>query len=225
MRKIIVCAGLLLCTATVLAGAPPPPPANIDFTDDFTSGGLSPSKWGDVREFQVSDQKLVRTVATDTVVSRADLKDNNIGKSNTPRDLKFTAAGVDLGADAKHLRTVTLRVKRVEGIGGVLGEVIYGTVQAYRDPAGDMKVRYILGRPGETPQEQFTTETSGDLVLILDGSQAKLTFASGAEATLAVSAEDPNPVDLCRVEMQADLRLVGSPSIVSVEAKSDKTEW
>ena len=225
MRKFLVSASLLLCAATVLAAPPPPPPANIDFSDDFTSGSLSPSKWNDVREFEVSGNKLARRDATDTVLSRADLKHNNIGKSNTPRDLKFTASGLDLGADAKHLRTVTLRVKRVKGIGGVLGEVIYGTAQAYRDAAGDMKVRYILGRPGETPQEKFTDQTNGDLVLILDGSQAKLTFGSGAEATLTISGEDPNPVDLCRVEMEADLHLVGSPSIDSVVAKSDKTQW
>jgi hypothetical protein len=217
VRRLVWLSLPVLAASACFAGGPPP--QHIDFDDDFSSGGLSPSRWDDVREFEVSGGMLVREAGTATVLSRADLEHASIGKANTPRDVKFTAEGVDLKDAETNFRMVTLRVQR----GG--SEVIYGSVQGYRDENGAPVVRYVIRTVGGNSDQKMMTDHQGDLVLTVKGDQAQLQFGTGPAATITVSSADPNPVSILRVEIQTDLALGESPSVDAVRAKTDESAW
>ena len=216
MSKTIAFVALAALIGAVARGEEPPEPKNIDFECDLAAdGSLLPSKWDNVERLAVIGSKLAREADADSFLSRADLKDDdNIGDPATPRDLLFTAAGIDLKSAESGFRMVTLRIQR-DGT-----EVIHGSARAYKDDQGVVQVSYILGATDQTPEIGTTAATTGDLVLTVAGSEARLSFGGETDITLSVSDAATNPVSLCRIEMMADLSTTESPTVESVTAKS-----
>lgn len=187
LRFVLLAAHFLVAIAFVSRAGPPPP--EISFDDDFESGSLGPPNWlsPDVKNLDVSsDFKLVKT--GDVALGRGSPKAT---KTGNPHKVEFSATGVTLLPTGVELGkthamvAVTLRVERDS-------EVVFGTVMAYLDENGDVKVKLLLGaldssgefdtnitpNPGEGPVAG--DPLSGDLVLTVNETDAQLTFETAS---------------------------------------------
>ncbi|MHC4253624.1 MAG: hypothetical protein ACYS9X_31275 [Planctomycetota bacterium] len=205
MRSVLGCLALPLVCSVLAAGG------EIDFPEDFKNL----SKWENVQGVETVDEKLVLVADSQTVVGSAEIKSNDIGETDSPERLRFTALGADLSAGGHSVRYVTLRVRRGT-------EVVYGSVRVTREArGGDLKTTYFLAAVGggSTAGPVASSPDTGNIVLTLDGTQATLSFAGEPEITLG--GLTAAPVNMCRIELMANQSLGGNPSIEGVEAKSD----
>jgi hypothetical protein len=116
---------------------------------------------------------------------------------------------------------VTLRVRRGS-------EIIAGAVRAYWDhDSNALKVRYLLiawdasGTIIDKNDDLVDVEpvpTMGNLILSIVGSGAQLNFAGAT--SVSISSLTDAKIMRCRLELQADLHLGGSPSVDAVTARN-----